>query len=82
MFSGNGCSPGQDNKTMLVRAGSAQTKFVWNVAAGHDAEHGAYERETWWFRADSDRTTLRFISLDQRPSNCGHVIGALSLVPG
>lgn len=79
IFSGNGCSPGPETKTMRIEAGDASQLFQWDIANGHDAEHGVYANEAWTFVATSETTTLTFRSLDPEPSNCGPVIGALSL---
>jgi hypothetical protein len=79
IFSGNGCSPGPETKTMRIEAGDASQLFQWDIANGHDAEHGVYANEAWTFTAMSETTTLTFRSLDPEPSNCGPVIGALSL---
>jgi Protein of unknown function (DUF642) len=82
LFSANGCAPGPTIKVMRIQAGHERTDFQWDISNGHDAEHGDYDQESWTFTATDSYTRLSFRSLDPEPSNCGPVIGALSLIQG
>jgi hypothetical protein len=80
LFSGNDGGP-PATKTMKVEAAGQSETLQWDDANG-GPEHGDYETEAWSFMATTTRTTLRFISQDQRKHDAhGPVVAAISITP-
>jgi Protein of unknown function (DUF642) len=81
-FSGNnvncyGSSP--KVKTMEVKAAGQSHRFTFDTSGGMGAGHGDWEVESWSFQADSSLTKLAFKSKDVASSNCGPVVGPVSV---
>jgi hypothetical protein len=81
-FSGNdfSCSNGSPVvKQMRVKAGKASQSFAWDTSSGNTVQNGDWAVETWNFQASGRLTVLSFLSEDPRTSNCGPVVGPVSV---
>jgi Protein of unknown function (DUF642) len=82
ILSGNGnCA----NTSQSVRAGvdgrhwSSVNDYTWDTSNGNDAQHGAYQMESWQFTVPDKYTKLTDLAF-RGLSACGPVISAISIV--
>jgi hypothetical protein len=78
ILSANGYCP-PTVKTIKILADRQFTSMTWDTSNGHDGQHGIFTQETWGFTAAGPISTLKFVSLDPKSSDCGPVVAAISV---